>query len=349
MIAKRLLALLAVCVFALGSALAQGTQELASLGDFKLESGEVIRDFKIGYRTFGELNASKSNAILFPTWFTGTTKDLVGFVGAGKVLDPAKYYVILVDAIGDGVSSSPSNGAAQSRMRFPRFTIRDMVRAEHALLTRSLTVPHLRAVMGISMGGMQTFEWVVSYTDFMDKAIPIVGTPQMTSYDLLLWTAELHAIEGAEDWKGGEYTSPPVGAMKTVADIHSLALTTPQYRVTHTNSGDFSKFLESTEQSTMEKFDANNWVRQLQAMMGHDISSSAPGRGGSMEKAAELVRAQLLVIAATQDHMVNPQPALAFARLVHAQTLVLDSDCGHISNGCEQAKVARAIQQFLAN
>ncbi len=344
MITQHILTLLAVFLSLLGSAFAQGEPQIASLGDFRLESGEVIRDLKIRYRAFGELNASKSNAILFPTWFTGTTKDLVGFIGAEKVLDPGKHYVVLVDAIGDGVSSSPSNSTEQPRMRFPRFTIRDMVCSQHELLVRVLKVPHLRAVMGISMGGMQTFQWLVSYPEFMDKAIPIVGTPQMTSYDLLLWSAELHAIEGAEDWRGGDYASPPAGAMKTVADIHSLALTTPQYRVAQTDSKGFAPFLEAAERSTMEKFDATNWVRQLRAMMGHDISSAF---GGSLEKASEAVRAQVLVIVATQDHMVNPQPGLAFARLIHAATLELASDCGHISPGCEQARVAATIRQFL--
>jgi homoserine O-acetyltransferase len=84
-------------------------QKFASLGDFRLESGQEIKNLKLGYRTAGDLDAAKSNAVLFPTWFTGTTKDLVGFVGPGKLVDSSKYYVILVDSLGDGISSSPSN------------------------------------------------------------------------------------------------------------------------------------------------------------------------------------------------------------------------------------------------
>ena len=104
----------------------QAELHMASLGDFRLESGEVIRDCQIGYRTLGQLDAKKSNAILFPTWFTGTTNQLLDLVGAGKLVDSTKYYVILADAIGDGVSTSPSNSAAQPHMKFPKFTIRDM-------------------------------------------------------------------------------------------------------------------------------------------------------------------------------------------------------------------------------
>src|SRR6476469_3052050 len=84
------------------AAIAQDAQQqFATLGDFKLENGETIRDCRIAYRTFGQLNADKSNAVLFPTWFTGTSGQLVEQVGPGKVVDSSKYYVILVDALGD--------------------------------------------------------------------------------------------------------------------------------------------------------------------------------------------------------------------------------------------------------
>jgi homoserine O-acetyltransferase len=88
---------------------AQGAQQFASLGDLKLQSGSVIQDFRLGYRTLGKLNAEKSNAILWPSWLGGKSEDLLQFLGPGKVVDTTSYFVVLVDAIGDGVSSSPSN------------------------------------------------------------------------------------------------------------------------------------------------------------------------------------------------------------------------------------------------
>ena len=326
-----------------GSTQAQGLQ-FASLGDFQLENGQAIRDCKIGYRTFGTLNANKSNAILFPTWFTGKTSNLAaGLIGPGNLADPVKYFVIAVDAIGDGVSSAPSNSKEQPRMQFPKFTIRDMVNSQRRLVVEVLHIAHLKAVMGISMGGMQTFEWVVDYPDLMDKAIPIVGSPRLTSFDELLWETELHAIESDRDWNGGNYTSPP--PLKALADIHNLALTTPAHRVHETSRSQFEPFLAQVEKNGPDRFDANDWYRQLQAMLSLDVAARF---GGSLESAVGRVKAQLLVISALQDHMVNPIPALAFAKLAHGRVLELTGDCGHLATNCEKDAIVRAAAKFLA-
>lgn len=322
-------------------------QELhfADLGDFPLESGATLHNCRVGYRTFGKLNGEKSNAVLFPTWFGGTTQDLIALIGPGKLIDSSKYFVIAVDALGDGVSTAPSNSASQPHMKFPALAIRDMVRSQHQLAQDVLRLPHLRAVMGISMGGMQTFQWMVAYPDFMDCAIPIVGSPKLTSYDLLLWQSGIHAIEADANWKGGDYTSPPEAGLRTRADIEALAIQTPAYRVAHTRPEEFQKYLDAEETASIHGFDANNWIRQAQAMMAHDVSRPF---GGDMAKAAAAVKARVLVVVGLQDHMVNPTPAREFARLLHARTLALDSDCGHLVTGCEETKISTAIADFLA-
>src|SRR5437588_12689183 len=98
--------------------LAAQEQQTARIGDFKLESGEVIRDCAIGYRTFGTLNPDKSNVVLFPTAFGWRSAGLTTRIGAGKLVDSAKYYVIAVDSLGDGISSSPSNSKSQPGLSF---------------------------------------------------------------------------------------------------------------------------------------------------------------------------------------------------------------------------------------
>jgi homoserine O-acetyltransferase len=147
-----------------GAALGQGALRYAEVGDYELENGLIIRDCRLGYRIFGALNADKSNAVLFPTWLVGTTQELIdlGFIGPGKLADSSKYFIIAVDSFGNGVSSSPSNSIRQPGQKFPQFTIKDMVNVQHLLLTRYLQLSHLYGVIGISMGGMQTFQWMVS-------------------------------------------------------------------------------------------------------------------------------------------------------------------------------------------
>jgi homoserine O-acetyltransferase/O-succinyltransferase len=325
------------------AAIAQdGQQQFASLGDFKLESGETIRDCRIGYRTFGQLNADKSNAVLFPTWFTGTSAQLVESVGPGKVVDSSKYYVILVDALGNGVSTSPSNSQAQPHMKFPKFGIRDMVNSQHQLLTQTLHINHLKAVMGISMGGMQTFQWMVSYPDFIDKAIPIVGSPRLAPFDLLLWQTENTAITSDPGWNHGDYTEQP--ALELLTGLEGLAIETPDKFNQDNTREKLPEWFAQTKKDVAE-FDANNHIRQSEAMMAHDVSAPF---GGSMERAAVAVKARVLVIASRTDHMVTPRPALDFARLLQSDVLELQDNCGHDAPGCELAKISPVIAAFLA-
>lgn len=332
---------LIVFLFSLAALAQDGQQQFASLGDFKLESGETIRECRLGYRTFGQLNADKSNAVLFPTWFAGTSADLVGSVGPGKVVDSSKYYVILVDALGDGISTSPSNSQTQPRMKFPKFGIRDMVNSQHQMLTQALHINHLKAVMGISMGGMQTFEWMVSYPDFIDKAIPIVGSPRLAPFDLLLWQTENAAITIDPAWKNGDYSEQP--ALTLLAGLEGLAIETPDKFNQETTRDKLPEWFAQAKKDVAE-FDANNHIRQSEAMIAHDVSAPF---GGSMERAAAAVKAKVLVVASRSDHMVTPGPALAFAPLLQAEVLELQDNCGHLAPGCEIAKVSAAISAFL--
>lgn len=324
----------------------EGGQQFADLGDLRLRNGSVIHDFHLGYRTLGKLNAEKSNAIIWPSWLGGKSQDLLPSVGPDKWVDSTRYFVILVDAIGDGVTSSPSNSKSQPLMKFPEFTIRDMVESEHRLATEVFHLTHLRAVMGISMGGMQTFEWGIAYPDFMDLLIPIVGSPQSTSYDKLLWTAQIDAIELDPVWNHGNPTGPMDRSLGLVEEIGSMNLTTPDYRVAHTKPDGLNELL--TEIRNSARGDAGNAcdrIRQRQAIMALDI----PAELGvpTLEQAVPKVHAKLLVIVSPQDHMVTPEPAMEFAAAAAAPLVKLDSQCGHLSPGC--ISVGPTVARFLTD
>src|SRR3954465_15695643 len=158
--------------------------QLLNLGDFKLENGEIIKDFSISYVAHGVLNANKSNAILMVTAIGGNHHRIDYLIGPGRALDPAKYFIIATDAIGNGLPTSPSNSKTQPRMQFPRFNMRDMVSSQQRLVSEKLGIKRLVTVIGASMGGMQALQWAVSYPDMMESTVPIIPlgrTPAWTT------------------------------------------------------------------------------------------------------------------------------------------------------------------------
>lgn len=347
-IPRRFLLLALAVLFAIRAVPAQtpaAPLQFANLGDFKLHSGGVIRDFRIGYRTLGNLNATRSNAVLWPTWLGGRSEDLLAYAAPGNVVDTTKYFVILVDSIGDGVTSSPSNSQTQPLMKFPEFSIRDMVESEYKLVTEQLHLTHLHAVMGISMGGMQTFVWAATHPDFMDLAIPMAGSPQSTSYDKLLWTAEIEAIELDPNWNHGAPARALSRGPAVAAEIGSMNVTTPAYRVSHTNPAGFSDFLASVEKGAGTSAGAAwDMIRQRQAVNSLDLPAELEV---SFEQAAKRVKAKMLVIVSPEDHMVNPEPAIRFAGTLNAAVVELDTPCGHLSFTC--ISVGPVVAQFLSD
>ncbi len=327
---------LPVLLVFLAAVLAGADQQFYELRNFRLDSGQKVASCRLGYRTFGSLNGARDNAILFPTWFSGQSADLEQFFGSGKLIDTDRFFVIAVDALGNGVSCSPSN----TKGAMARFTIGDMVQAEHRLATEHLGLKSLRAVVGISMGGMQTFDWITHYPDFMKQAVAIVGSPKLTAADLLLWQAELSAIEAAEECK-----CDPRKAMLAVQAMHQYALYSPAWWESARQGADWPALRQRLEKEAASAMDPLDWAAQLRAMMAQDVSLNA---GGSMQRAEDLVQATILIVVAAQDHMVNPAPALEFAARAHAQVLQLTGNCGHMATGCESQKMTAAVRAFLA-
>jgi homoserine O-acetyltransferase len=338
----------------------EGDQRIAELGTCTLDSGEKIEECRIGYRTFGKLDAKRSNVVLFPTWFTGTTKDLVDDV-PGKLVDTKRFFLVLVDALGNGVSSGPSTSRTQPRLRFPKFTIHDMVETQRRLVREVIGAQKVHTVMGISMGGMQAFEWAVSHPDEVGRIVPIVGTPQLTTQDLLLWNAELHLLQGSTAYANGQYEGRP--RIRALQELHWLMLTTPSHRNAETSRAAFPAWVETKANDT--KFDWNDWHRQLEAMLAHDV---ARRDGGDLSAAAKRVKAKALVIVAEHDMMVNPAPSKVFADAMNgdrpadgggaagggegragsnATFVSLDTPCGHMAPACD-ATLGPRIQKFMA-
>lgn len=189
-----------------------GDYDLISIGRLDLEEGGSIPDCQLAVATFGQLNAAKDNAILIPTWYSGTHqiwRDV--YIGPEHALDPARYCIVCVDQIGSGLSTSPHNAAGANAgiamAAFPHVRIGDNVVAQERLLRKHFGIDTLALVVGGSMGAQQTYEWVVRFPNKVRRAAPIAGTAQNTPGDFLLAQTMREAICSDPGWAGGEYTS----------------------------------------------------------------------------------------------------------------------------------------------
>ena len=184
-----------------------GPYEMFSLGDFELEEGYTLRDCKLAYKTFGELSPAKDNAITISTWYSGTHQiwDDV-YIGPEHALNPEKYFIVVINQIGNGLSTSPHNtGGPHAMARFPHVRIGDDVRAQERLLSEQFGIEQLELVTGGSMGAQQTYEWAVRFPEKVKRAAPIAGTAKNTPHDFIFTEALNEAITSDPAFRGGWY------------------------------------------------------------------------------------------------------------------------------------------------
>ncbi|HWX63708.1 alpha/beta fold hydrolase [Bradyrhizobium sp.] len=306
-------------------------------GDLRLESGEVIRDFAISYVTHGTLNAKKSNAILMVTAISGNHHRLDFMIGPGKALDPEKYFIICTDAIGNGLTTSPSNSKAQPRMAFPKFLIRDMVESQYRLLKEKLGIDHVLAVVGPSMGGMQTLQWGVSHADFMDALVAIVPLAKTPAWSVAVMEASRKAIMEDPAWKDGNYDAPPEKGLRLFRDIVALlAARSPDMYAAQFKSGpEVLPWMEAQESALWKAFDADDWIYQSWAYDRHDLGTT-PGFDGDTAKALASIKARTLILTGTKD-LLNPEfePREAGKNITNVKMMTISPGTvtGHASAG----------------
>src|SRR2546430_2109923 len=147
------------------------------LGDFTLSGGATLRGARLAYKTYGTLSESRDNAIVYPTWYSGRHWENEWLIGEGMALDPARYFVVVPNMLGNGLSSSPSNTPPPyNGPRFPDIRVQDNVRAQHKLMTEGFGIERLAAVTGWSMGAGQTYQWAVSYPGMVPRIVPFCGS-----------------------------------------------------------------------------------------------------------------------------------------------------------------------------
>ena len=317
------------------------------LGDFALQKGSSLPNARIGYLTLGELNAARDNVVLCPTWFTAAPAD-TAFVmtGPGRALDPERWFIIVPNHFGAGVSSSPSNTSPPfERGRFPRVTTYDNVRAQHSLLTEGLGIERIRLATSWSMGACQVYAWAAAYPDMVDAIAPIAGSARTADYNKVFLAGNIAAIKGDPAWNEGFYDRPPVAGLRAMAAIYAgWGLSEPFYRNQEYRlfgAKDVPEFIELFWEAFFLKCDANDLLAQMATWWHHDIGDHA-SFAESFEAALGAISARAIILPAELDRYFPPVDAEYEARhMRNAECRAIPSSWGHM------APLEPASQQFI--
>ena len=334
----------------------QPVHQLYSEGDFVLENGLVIKAFNHSFTTNGTLNADKSNAILMVTAIGGNHHRLDYLIGPGLALDTNKYFIICTDAIGNGLTTSPSNSKLQPNVQFPEFNIRDMVNSQQRLVVKHFGIKKLFAVVGASMGGMQALQWAVSYPKTMRAIVPIVPLAKTHAWTTGVLEMLRQSIMIDPAYLGGKYTKAAnveKGMRLFVGWLNGVIVRTPEYQNYLYTSGEEITFLKATEDSTWSGKDPNDWIWQSRAYDRHDVGQTK-GFNGTVA-ALKSIKAKTLILAATHD-LLNPEAdALASAKVIPGAKYVAINDklpMGHYSasgkTADENVLQNKVIAEFFA-
>ena len=338
-IMRRMIAAAFFCIATIGATWAADYPPPAeadyTIRNFKFMSGETLAELKIHYRTLGKIDkdaeGKSRNAVLIMHGTTGSGAQFIRPEFAGELfgkdqpLDATKFFIVLPDGIGHGNSSKPSDSM---HAKFPRYGYIDMVEAQYRLLTDGLGVNHARLVMGTSMGGMHTWLWGESHSEFMDALMPLASLPTQISGRNRAWRRMIiDAIRNDPSWSGGEYkTQPP--SLRTAAEMLWFMSSNPVLRQKEAPTlAKTDEVLDKFVEQIVKADDTNDVLYALEA--SHDYDP---------EPNLEKIRAALLAINSADD-LINP-PELGILereikRVPHGRAIVIplsDKTRGHGSH-----------------
>ncbi|HVY07007.1 MAG TPA: alpha/beta fold hydrolase [Burkholderiales bacterium] len=321
------------------------------LGDMPLRMGGTLRDAKLAYKTHGRLNADKSNAIVYPTPYSAQHGDVEWLIGRGKPLDPDKYFIIVPDQFGNGLSSSPSNTPSpQDHARFPAITNQDNVAAQHRLVTGRFGISRIALVIGWSMGAQQAFQWAVSHSDMVERMLSSCGTAKTTPHNAVFLESLRATLTLDPAWKGGDYEAAPVAGVKAFARIYAgWGFSQPFYKQALNRQLGFATledFLAGFWEKRFLRRDANNLLSMLNTWRLNDVGAT-PGFDGSLARALGSIKARSTVLVGQTDLYFPPDDLAEEAAMIPgAKFTIIPSIWGHqAGNGLNPADTQFVFDQ----
>ncbi|WNJ80461.1 alpha/beta fold hydrolase [Cedecea neteri] len=249
----------------------------AVFANYKFRDGETLAQVKLHYATLGKAHRNAQgeidNAILVLHWTGADSRALLSPVwtkslyGPGRPLDSNRYYLIFADSIGHGQSSKPSDGL---KAKFPNYDYGDMVDLQHKLVTETLGIKHLHAVIGMSMGGMNAWQWAVAYPNMMDGVMPVVSLPIKVSGRNLLWRRMIvDAVRADPTWHNGNYTQAPESWLQGYNILRMMIDSAPDLQRTIPDGAAADKFL-ANNRFTANHIDTNDVIYSLKSSFSYN-------------------------------------------------------------------------------
>ena len=303
------------------------------LGNFELQSGSVLSNAKLAYKTYGKLNSAKDNVVLLPTFYTGSHTRNEGFFGSGRAIDPARHFIVSVNMFGNGISTSPSNTPApQNGADFPSVTLFDNIRAQHQLLTNALGVRCIALVTGWSMAGCQAFQWGAQYPEMVDAILPFCASAKTAEHNWVFLEGVKAALQADAAFNQGNYQSPPEKGLKAFGRIYAgWAFSQTFFRdklYRHKGFESAEELLQDWEQDHLS-WDANDLLCKLSSWQMGDISQQSP-YNGDFVKALASIKARTIIIACDNDLYFRPEDnAIEVEYIEHGELRIYQSPWGH--------------------
>ena len=302
-------------------------------GDLELQSGEVLPNARLAYKTYGELNANGDNVVVLPTFYTGSHRRNEGFFGPGRAIDPACHFVVSVNLFGNGISSSPSNTPAPfNAANFPNITLYDNVRAQYRLLTEELDVKRVALVSGWSMAGCQSFQWAAQYPGFVAAILPFCASAKTSEHNVVFLEGVKAALQADSVYADGNYSSPPVKGLKAFGRIYAgwafsqTFYREQMYRLKGFDSAE--ELLKDWEQDHLD-WDANDLLCKLRTWQQADISANSL-YNGDFKAALNAIQAKTIVIVCDNDlYFRTEDNQIEIEHIAGGELRIYESPWGH--------------------
>lgn len=273
-----------------------------ALGDFEVESGETIANASVAWKTFGALSPAKDNVILYPTSYSATDAELAWAVGPDRILDSSRWFVIIPNMFGNGVSSSPSNTPGYPSL----VTTADNVRAQRRLLGDVFGIERLACVYGFSMGAQQAYHWAALYPDRVERIAVVCGSARTAVHNRVFLLSVASILEAAPEHLGrGRFSTPPVAALRAFGRSYAAwAMSQDFYReglyLSVLGAESLDHFLKTQWEDRFAARDAANLYAQLQTWITSDISANAL-YGFDLATALGAITARVLLMPSRTD------------------------------------------------